>query len=73
MKYEIEEEEEEINNIRNKNGLIDYKKLMRKIGFKERGINSELVKRLTFSSMIWEMYWKILKGQKLIQKEIKFR
>ena len=71
MKYEIEEEE--INNIRNKNGLIDYKKLMRKIGFKERGINSELVKRLTFSSMIWEMYWKILKGQKLIQKEIKFR
>ena len=72
MKYEIEEEEE-INNIRNKNGLLDYKKLMRKIGFKERGINSELVKRLTFSSMIWEMYWKILKGQKLIQKEIKFR
>ena len=72
MKYEIEEEEE-INNIRNKNGLIDYKKLMRKSGFKERGINSELVKRLTFSSMIWEMYWKILKGQKLIQKEIKFR
>ena len=72
MKYEIEEEEE-INNIRNKNGLTDYKKLMRKIGFKERGINSELVKRLTFSSMIWEIYWKILKGQKLIQKEIKFR
>ena len=32
MKYEIEEEE--INNIRNKNGLIDYEKLMRKIGFK---------------------------------------
>ena len=50
MKYEIEEEE--INNIRNKNGLIDYEKLMRKIGFKETHINSELVKKLTFSSMI---------------------
>ena len=71
MKYEIEEEE--INNIRNKNGLIDYEKLMRKIGFKETHINSELVKKLTFSSMIWEMYRKILKSQKLIQKEIKFR
>ena len=33
MRYE---KEEEINNIRNKNGLIDYEKLMRKIGFKER-------------------------------------
>ena len=33
MRYE---KEEEINNIRNKNGLIDYEKLVRKIGFKER-------------------------------------
>ena len=44
-----EEEEEEISNIRNKNGLIDYEKLMRKIGFKERNINSELVKKHFFT------------------------
>ena len=39
MRYEKEEEkkeEEEMNNITNKNGLIDYEKLMRKIGFKKR-------------------------------------
>ena len=37
MRYE--KEEEEITNVRNKNGLIDYEKRMRKIGFKERNIN----------------------------------
>ena len=42
MRYE---KEEEINNIRNKNGLIDYENLLRKIGFEERNINSELVKK----------------------------
>ena len=31
-------------NIRNKNGQFNYEKPMRKIGFKERNINSELVK-----------------------------
>ena len=75
MKFEREEEkeeEEEISNIGNKNGLIDYQKLVKKIGFKERNINSDLVKN-TFSPMIWEMCWKILKRQTLIQKEIKFK
>ena len=43
------EEEREINNIKNKNGLIDYEKLIRKIGFKERDINSELVKKHFFT------------------------
>ena len=70
MRYE--KEEEEINNVRNKNGLIDYEKLMRKIGFKETGINSGLSKS-AFSPMIWEMCWEILKSRKLIQKKIKFR
>ena len=42
MRYEKEEEGV---NIRNKSGLIDYGKLMRKIGFKETDINSELVKK----------------------------
>ena len=37
MRYE--KEEEEITNVRNKNGLIDYEKRMRKIGFKEWNIN----------------------------------
>ena len=43
MKFEKEEEkkeEQEISNIKNRNDLIDYKTLMRKIGFKERNINS---------------------------------
>ena len=47
MRYE--KEEEEGINIRNKNGLIDYGKLMRKIGFKETDINSELIKRHVFT------------------------
>ena len=42
------EEEEEINNFRNKNGLIDYEKLMGKIILKKRDINSELVKKHFF-------------------------
>ena len=42
------EREEEISNIRNKNGLINYEKLMRKIGFKKRNINSELVEKYFF-------------------------
>ena len=49
LEREEEKEEEERNNIRNKNDLIDYKRLMRKIGFKERNINSELVKKHFFT------------------------
>ena len=50
MRFEREEEkkEEEISNIRSKNGLIDNEKLMRKTGFKERNINSDLVKKILF-------------------------
>ena len=47
MRFE-REEEEEINNFRNKNGLIDYEKLMGKIILKKRDINSELVKKHFF-------------------------
>ena len=39
MKFERQEEEreeEEIKNIRDENGLIDYGKLIRKVGVKER-------------------------------------
>ena len=51
MRFEREEEkeEEEISNIRNKNGLIDNEKHMRKTGFKERNINSDLVKKYFFT------------------------
>ena len=52
MRYE---KEEEINNIRNKNGLIDYEKLMRKFGLKERDINSKLVKKHVFTYDLWDV------------------
>ena len=72
MRFEREDEEEEIKNIRNVNGLIDYGKLMRKIRVKERKIIGDLLKN-TFLTMIWEIYWKILKSQKIILKEIMSR
>ena len=48
--YDDEEEEqtryeEEENEIRNQNGLIDYKRLERLIDLKNRGINDELVRK----------------------------
>ena len=48
INYDDEEEEqtryeEEENEIRNQNGLIDYKRLERLIDLKNRGINDELV------------------------------
>ena len=39
------EEKEELNNIKNKNGLIDYRKLNRLIDARTRDINDELVKK----------------------------
>ena len=72
MRFEREDEEEEIKNIRNVNGLIDYGKLVRKIRVKERKIIGDLLKN-TFLTMIWEIYWKILKSQKIILKEIMSR
>ena len=76
MKFEREEEkeeeeEEEISNQKQKWSYWLWK-TYEKIGFKERNINSDLAKK-TFSPMIWEMCWKILKRQTIIQKEIKFR
>ena len=43
MRYE--KEEEELNNIKNKNGLIDYRQLNRLIDVKKRNINDELVRK----------------------------
>ena len=65
-------EEEGISNIRNKNGLIDYEKLMRKIGFKERNINSELAEKYCFTNDLGNVL-KNLKSEKLIKKKKKFR
>ena len=48
MKFQ--KEEEEIKNIRNENSLIDYGKLMRKTGVKERTINREFVKKYFFNN-----------------------
>ena len=74
MRFEREEEkkEEEISNIRSKNGLIDYEKLMRKIGFKERNINSELAEKYFFTNDLGNVL-KNLKSEKLIKKKKKFR
>ena len=58
MKFEREEEgeteKEEIKNIRNKIGLIDYGKPMKKIGVKERKKNREIVKKY-FLPTIWDI------------------
>ena len=43
MRYE--KEEEELNNIKNKNGLIDYRQLNRLTDVKKRDINDELVRK----------------------------
>ena len=59
MKLEREEEreEEEIKNVRDKTGLIDYGKLMRKIGVKGRKIDRELVKKYFFCP--WSETWAV--------------
>ena len=44
----FEEAKQEEKNIRNKNGLIDYDKLMRLIYLKERNISDKLVMKLFF-------------------------
>ena len=66
MRFEREEEkkEEEISNIRSKNGLIDYEKLMRKIGFKEKNLNSEPVKKYFFTCDLGDVL-KIFKKSKI--------
>ena len=44
MRFE-KEEEEMLNKIKNKNGLIDYRKLNRLIDARARDINDELVRK----------------------------
>ena len=44
MRFE-KEEEEMLNKIKNKNGLIDYRKLNRLIDARTRDINDELVRK----------------------------
>ena len=44
MRFESEEKEK-LNNMKNKNGLIDYRKRNRLIGARTRDINDELVKK----------------------------
>ena len=52
-----------MNNIRNKNDLIDYEKLMGKIGFKERNINSELVKKYFLTHDLGDILKKFKKSK----------
>ena len=78
LNYDKEEEqtryEEEESNIRNENGLIDYKKLERLINIKNRGImmkHFEMMKHFQIQDM--GALLNKLKKLKIIQKEIKFR
>ena len=71
MKFEREEkerEEEEMKNIRNKNGLIDYGKLMRKTGVKERKTNRELVKEYFFNDDLWNVLKKFKKSKNNLKR-----
>ena len=62
------EEEEEISSIKNRNGLFDYKKLMRKIGFKERNLNSKLVKKHFFTYDLGDVLKNFKKSKTNLQR-----
>ena len=71
MKFEREEEkeeEEEISNIKNRNDLIDCKTLMKKIGLKERNINSELVKKHIFTYDLGDLLKNFKKSKTNLQR-----
>ena len=55
--------EEELNNIRNENGLIDYRRLQRLIDLKEKDINGELVKEAFFRQDLGELLEKLRKSK----------
>ena len=63
----FEREEEEIKNIRNNNGFIDYGKLMRKIGVNEGKTNRELAKKYFFNDDLVN----VLKNFKKSKKNLK--
>ena len=68
MRFE-REEEERLNNIKDKNGLIDYKRLNRLINAKEKDINNELVSKHFFSARLWKFVGKIAKVKKWFRKK----
>ena len=57
---EIIEEEEK--NIRDENGLIDYNRLLRVIGFRERDINDELVRKYFLAQDLGNLVKKLQKS-----------
>ena len=62
---------EEIKNIRNKNGLIDYKTFMRLIYLKERDISNELVKEHIFVQDLEDLLQKMKKFKNNPEKKEK--
>ena len=62
---------EEENNIRNDNGLLDYKKLERLIDLKNRDINDELVRK-HFQVQDLGALLKNWKSRKIMKKGINF-
>ena len=55
--------EEELNNIRNENGLIDYRRLQRLIDLKEKDINGELVRKHFLDKYLGELLEKLRKSK----------
>ena len=67
MKFE--REEEKIKSIRNRNGLIDHGKLMRKTGVKEREINRGLNKKYFFNNDLGNVQKNFIKSKNNSKKK----
>ena len=66
MRYE--KEEEEVNNVRNENGLIDYKKFNRLTDAKERDINDEIVRNHFLVQDLGDLLKKLRKSPNISER-----
>ena len=67
MRHE-REEEERLNNIKNKNGLIDYRKLSRLTDAKTRDIDDELVRKHFLLQDLSDLLEKLQKSTNNLEK-----
>ena len=67
MRYE-KEEEEEVNNVRNENGPIDYKKFNRLTDAKERDINDEIVRNHFLVQDLGDLLKKLQKSPNISER-----
>ena len=66
MRYE--KEEEEVNNVRNENGPIDYKKFNRLTDAKERDINNEIVRNHFLVQDLGDLLKKLRKSPNISER-----